>query len=304
LNVPIKGAVGVVTHRIGLHRHGSRIPWTTEDSARLRVIGNAIGNFLERKRVEEVLRESEERFRDLANTVPAVLWVCDGEGKQVFCNRYALTVAGQSQEQLAGHGWWELVHADDRERVAATFVAAIRAQSSFSVEFRIRRADQEYRWMLNTAVPRSAGGAYLGHVGIGLDVTDLKRGYEQHLATQHLESLGVLAAGVAHDFNNLLGAIIVRSESARAGLLPGSSVAEDVEQIRLTALRASEIVSQMMTFAGRESAPSTPIDLSALVGEMLDLVKVSISKTAVFKTDLAADLPTIQANPPEIRQWS
>ena len=206
------------------------------------MVGNAIGNFLEQQRSAEVLRESEKRFRDLANSIPAVLWIDDAEGHQTFCNRYALTLTGLPESRLAGEGWREVIHPDDLESAAAISVAALRAQAPFSTELRVRRADSEYRWMLTTAVPRFAGGNLRGHIEIGLDITELKLGYEQHLATQNLESLGVLAAGVAHDFNNLLGAIIVRSESALADLIPGSSPAEDAEQIRLTALRASEIV--------------------------------------------------------------
>ena len=127
------------------------------------------------------------------------------------------------------------------------------------------------------------------------------RNYEQHLAMQKLESLGVLAAGVAHDFNNLLGAIVARTESAQGELVPESPVADDVRQIRVTALRAAEIVSQLMTFAGQENTASTAIDLSSVVAKILDLLKLSIAKTAVLKTELASGLSSAARRLFEIR---
>jgi PAS domain S-box-containing protein len=302
LNVPIKGAAGVVTGRIGLHRHGDPMQWTPEDAARLRLAGNAIAGALERKRAEDSLRESEARFRDLADSAPISTWISGPDKLAVFYSRQAVEFSGRSLEELVGNGWMELVHPDDRERYVQACFAAADAREPLSTEVRFRRADGEYRWFLITGVPRMVDGAYQGHIGTGVDITDLKRGFERHLVTQKLESLGVLAAGVAHDFNNLLGAIIARAESAQIDLEPGSPATDDVEQIHVTALRAAEIVSQLMTFARQENAPHSAIDLSQLVAEMLELLKVSIGKTAVLKTELAPDLPAVRANPAEVRQ--
>ena len=302
LNVPIKGAAGMVTARIGLHRHGLRTPWLPEDAARLRVAGNAIFGAMERERASKALRESEERFRDLAESVPAAMWIGDKDGSLVFMNRYGIEQAGLPGERLYGVGWTRLVHPDDRERCLGIWSAAVSRRTPFSAEMRLRRPDGSYRCTLQTAVPRLVGGVYLGHFGIGLDITQLKFSHEQHVATQKLESLGVLATGIAHDFNNLLGAIVARAESAQIEIEPGSSVADDLAQIHLTALRAAEIVAQLMTFARQEGAAPAMIDLSSLVAEMLDLLKVSIAKTAILKTNLAPGLPTIRANAAELRQ--
>src|SRR5207244_4444433 len=125
-----------------------------------------------------------------------------------FYNRQVVEFTGLPMEQLIGDGWMETVHPDDREQYVATCFAAADGREAFSTEVRIRRADGEYRWILITGVPRIVHGTYRGHMGTGVDITDLKNTFEQHLATQKLESLGVLAAGVAHDFNNLLGAIV------------------------------------------------------------------------------------------------
>jgi PAS domain S-box-containing protein len=256
----------------------------------------------ERKRADEGLRASEERLRSLVDGAPVMTWMTGPDRQGTYYNVQALTFAGLTAAQLEGEGCHQLIHPDDLEPYLAATAAAAGERAPFSTEVRLRRADGEYRWMLVSGVPRMVNGEFHGHIHTGVDVTDLKRSYEQRLASQNLESLGVLAAGVAHDFNNLLGAIIVRSESAREDLPPGAPAAVDVEQIRRTAIRASQIVSQLMTFAARESAPSDTVDLSTLVSEMLDLLKVSISKSAILATELAPGLPPIRANPAELRQ--
>jgi two-component system, cell cycle sensor histidine kinase and response regulator CckA len=256
----------------------------------------------ERRRAEDALRQSEERLRHLVDAAPVMTWMSGPDRKATFYNARALAFAGVPMEELVGDEYVRLLHPEDRERYLEIAYGATDARTPFSTEVRYRRADGEYRWLLVSGVPRFVEGAFLGHIGTGVDITDLKRSYEEHLASQHLESLGVLAAGVAHDFNNLLGAILIRAESAQSVLEAGSSAAEDIDQIRVTALRATEIVSQLMLFAGQENAPSAAVDVSGLVAEMVNLLKVSVTKTAAFKTELAGDLPPIHANPAEIRR--
>jgi PAS domain S-box-containing protein len=119
---------------------------------------------------------------------------------------------------------------------------------------------------------------------------------------QKLESLGVLAGGIAHDFNNLLGSILAETDVALADLAAGSSPAEEIYKIKAVAIRASEIVRQLMIYAGQERAQLEPVDISRLVEEMLELLKISISKHAVLSTDLGKELPAVRGNAPQIRQ--
>ena len=262
-----------------------------------------VADISERKRAEAALKESEERFRTMADSAPVLIWVSGLDKLCNFFNTRWLEFTGRTLDQELGDGWVASVHPEDREGCFATYISSFDARHDFQREYRLRRADGEYRWVLDHGAARfSPGGAFAGYIGSCIDITDLKRSYEQHMANQKLESLGVLAAGVAHDFNNLLGAIVARAESAEIDIRPGSSLAEDVDQIRVTALRAAEIVSQLMTFARQETAPATDLDLSQLVGEMLDLLKVSIGKATYLRTQLASGLPAVRANPAEIRQ--
>jgi signal transduction histidine kinase/CheY-like chemotaxis protein len=119
---------------------------------------------------------------------------------------------------------------------------------------------------------------------------------------QKLESVGTLAGGIAHDFNNLLGGVLAQAELALSELAAGVSPEEELGAIREVAIRGSEIVRELMIYAGKETAVVTNVDVSRIITEMLELLKVSISKHAVLETHLAKDLPLVEANAARIRQ--
>ena len=262
-----------------------------------------VEDITDRKQAESAIKESEERFRNIADSAPVIMWVSSPHGLRTFFNKRWLEFTGRTMEQELGEGWTERIHPEDRERCLATYELSFGIRTNFQMEYRLLRSDGEYRYFLDHGVARvSDDGAFAGYIGSCVDITDLKSNYERHLAMQKLESLGVLAAGVAHYFNNLLGAIVAQAESARSELTAGSQAAADVEQIRVAALRAAEIASQLMTFASQENAPRAAVDLSKLVAETIALVRHSIAKSAVLTTELAADLPPVYANAHEIRQ--
>ncbi len=269
------------------------------NAARLRGV---MTDITESRRAQESLVESEERFRKIADAAPVLIWVYDERGHATYVNRQVLAFHGRSLEQLRGDGWKELVHADDRERVEGIVREAVASQRGYQMEFRQLRSDGEYRWMLSTAAPRFAGSDYAGHIGTMVDITQHRRDREQGLAAQKLESLGVLAGGVAHDFNNLLGSILANSELLLADLPAGAAAREGIDRINAVAARAAEIVRELMTFAGQENPSFEPVDVSSLVREMLELLKVSISKLAVIRVELADGLPAVMANASQIRQ--
>jgi two-component system cell cycle sensor histidine kinase/response regulator CckA len=256
-----------------------------------------------RKQAEAVIRESEERFRNLADSAPVMIWTCGPDRRCTFYNKRWQEFVGKTLEQVLATNWADEVHPEDRDRCIEIYLASFDARADYQFECRLRRFDGEYRWFLNRGVARSlSSGAFAGFVGCSIEITDLKRHYDQHLAMQKMESVGILASGVAHDFNNVLGSIAALAESAQSDLPRDSPAAADVARIHQTALGASHIASQLMTFARQDSAPAVPLDLSALIAEMLDLLKVSISKSAALQTSLARDLPPVSANPSEIRQ--
>jgi len=121
-------------------------------------------------------------------------------------------------------------------------------------------------------------------------------------AAQKLESVGTLASGIAHDFNNLLGAVLAEAELALAEFAEGASPEAELNAIRGFAKRGSEIVRELMIYAGKESEVLEPVDVSEIVEGMLELIKISISKHATLETALHQQLPAIQATVAQISQ--
>lgn len=261
------------------------------------------GSLRQRKRGEAALRASESRFRNLANTAPVMIVASGSNGRATFFNKTWLDFTGRTMEQELGEGWLENVHPEDLEHTRAQYSASMAGRAECKIEYRLRRADGEYRHVMCTGVPLfEPGGAFAGFIASCVDLTDIKSAQAEASERQNLESLGVLAGGIAHDFNNLLGGALAYSELARARMAEGAAPEDELRQIGALAVRGAEIVRQLMIFAGKETGALELVDVSSLVGEMLELLKVSISKHAVLNTSLGKGLPVVRGNPPQMRQ--
>jgi PAS domain S-box-containing protein len=257
----------------------------------------------ERRRAEAELRESEERFRLMADTAPIMLWMSGVDKQYTFFNKGWLDFTGRTIEQELGDGWAEDVHPDDRELSWKIYSEAFDAHRTFQMEYRLRRADGEYGCVLDTGVPRfDSNGAFAGYIGSCLDLTEFKRQHEHMLAMQKLESLGVIASGIAHDFNNLLSCILVDANHTVSELEPGSPARNGLQRIEAVAARASEIVRQIMAYARYGPQEMEAVDLCALINEMLRLLQVCLPQNVGIHLQLPDDLPPIRANSAQMRQ--
>jgi PAS domain S-box-containing protein len=129
----------------------------------------------ESKQIEIATRESESRFRLLADALPVGVWMSDSESRRIYFNRTWVEYTGQSIGWQLGDGWTHTLHPDDRQRYLDVYRAAFEAREPFSIEYRIRRHSGGYGWFLDTAVPRYGDdGSFRGYVGGCLDVTERK----------------------------------------------------------------------------------------------------------------------------------
>ncbi len=152
----------------------------------------------EAKRAELALRESEVRFRNISNHSPMMLWMTDPSGHCTHLNQRWYEFTGQTSETALGFGWFRAVHFNDRQTSERTFLAANQKREPFRLEYRLRRHDGEYRWVIDTASPRfSETGEFLGYIGSVIDIQERKsmeealRGAHELLAdkAKHLDSL-------------------------------------------------------------------------------------------------------------------
>jgi PAS domain S-box-containing protein len=143
----------------------------------------------ERARAEAAMRESEERFRNLADHAPVMMWVTDPSGYCTYLNRRWYEFTGQSGPEAEGFGWLDTTHPDDKTKAETVFREANERHAPFRLEYRLRRADGVYRWAIDAAAPRfGPGGEFLGYVGSVIDIDERReieealRKSEAHLA--------------------------------------------------------------------------------------------------------------------------
>jgi PAS domain S-box-containing protein len=133
----------------------------------------------ERKEAETVLQETEERFHLVADTAPVMIWMAGADKLCTYFNSPWLQFTGRRSEDELGNGWTKGVHPDDLQGRWETYANAFDRHESFQMEYRLRRYDGEYRWMLDQGLPRLSGdGSFAGYIGSCIDITDRKLAQE------------------------------------------------------------------------------------------------------------------------------
>ncbi len=128
-----------------------------------------------RKRAEQTLRESEERFRLVANSAPSLIWMAGTDKHCNFFNQGWLNFTGRPIQEELGDGWVSGVHPDDVQRCLEFYSDSFEARAEFEMEYRLLRADGDYRWIVDRGVPRFASdGTFCGYIGSCVDITDRK----------------------------------------------------------------------------------------------------------------------------------
>ena len=208
------------------------------------------------------LRTSEERFRIMADTAPAMLWVSDASGTCVFLSRAWCDYTGQDEESALKFGWLDAVHPDDRAASARLFLAATARQEPFALDYRVRRHDGEYRWMVDAGRPRFGDdGAFLGFVGSVVDVHGRKQ--MENALRQADQRKDEFLATLAHELRNPLAPLQTGIELLR--LRGAAALAEPKHRNPLT----------MMDRQLRH--------LVRLVDELLDVSRITRGKVQLCK---------------------
>ncbi len=180
--------------------------WTDEEIRLVEEVAERTRAVVERARAESALRESEARFRNMADHAPVMMWVTDPSGHCTYLNRLWYEFTGQAEVEALGLGWTEATHPEDRQRAADAFLSVNADRAPFRVEYRLRRADGVHRWAIDAASPRfGEDGGFLGYVGSVIDIDERREAEERAreseaatraLAAQQAATLAQLAEGV------------------------------------------------------------------------------------------------------------
>ena len=243
-----------------------------------------------RRDAADALRRSEARFRALADSAPAMLWVTEPDGLCSFLSRGWYEFTGQSPEQGLGWGWLDAVHPEDRDTTRDVILRANAGKEPVAVDYRLRRWDGMYRWVVDAARPRfGPGGEYLGFTGSVIDIHDRKRVEEQLRQAAKMEAIGRLAGGLAHDFNNQLQAVagFARFVEADAGLSQDARV--DLQEIKKSAERMASLTRQLLAFSRQQVLMPETLELAAAVADAQPLLQRLIGPAVEFVTESAPE---------------
>ena len=271
-----------------------------------RVIG-AMQDLTERKRAEAALRDRDLQYEEVFDNISVCMFLIDvtleGRFKFVGFNRAEEEAVGLSNAEVSGKFVEDVFGEELANKLTADYRRCLDAGRAIHYDSELS-LPRGRRYFHSSLIPvRNDAGVINRIIGACIDTTDLRRTQEEALAKQNLEGLGVLAGGIAHDFNNVLGGILAQTDLVEPDLPVGSASIQELQRIKTAALRGSEIVRELMIYAGQDETNLVePVDISHLVREILELLKVSISKQAVLRTDLSDDLPPVLGNSPQIRQ--
>jgi two-component system cell cycle sensor histidine kinase/response regulator CckA len=250
----------------------------------------------------EEIHESGGLFRTFADSAPSMICLFGPDRRATFFNPAWLSFTGNSLAQELGDGWLRGVHPDDVDCCLAGYNSSFDALRTSCIEYRLRRAGGEYRLIACTISPWYKAGALEGYVASCTDVADVKPSQEEAFDRRELENLRALTGGVAHDFNNLMGSILAQAELLETELPQDLSHSQAIQRIKGLATQSAEIGRELMVYSGQQKAALEPLNISQIVEDMLELLKLTISKHASLKTDLARRLPSVLGRAAQVRQ--
>jgi PAS domain S-box-containing protein len=202
--------VGLANHTVLIGKDGVEHPVDDSGAPIRDHQGSLLGAVLvfrditERRRTERALAESEARFRMMADTAPVMIWTSGVDTRRDYFNRPWREFTGRRMEQESDNGWSEGIHPADYQRYLDTYLGAFQSRQGFEIEYRLRRADGEYRWVYDHGVPRfDSSGEFAGYIGSCIDVTERKRAEDEQRFLDEVST--VLASSL--DYQSTLNSV-------------------------------------------------------------------------------------------------
>jgi PAS domain S-box-containing protein len=243
-----------------------------------------------RQRDQQALQESEERFRLLADTAPVLIWMRDTTGAGTYFNRRWLEFTGRTAVQEAGDRWREGIHPQDKENFDAVYEKAFQNREAFTMEFRLRRADGEFRWLLTSGVPRLLpDGTFAGYVGSSTDIAERKATEAELLRAKNnaesanqakSEFLAMMSHEIRTPMNGVMGFTDLLLDS---DLNPEQREYAQTIQTSGTCLLA--IINDILDFskieAGKFQIDAAPFDFKSTARDVVELLRVRANEKGI-----------------------
>ncbi len=263
----------------------------------------------ERKRAEQTIRDSETRFRMVAECLAEGLMITDRDDRCVYSNGRLAEMLGYQRSALDGRPSMDFVAASYRDQIREKTAARYLGQSE-RYEAQMLRQDGANIWVEVTAGPyQNSAGEIIGTLASITDITDRKRAERERekleaqlRRSQKMETIGTLAGGVAHDFNNILTPILGYGEMAKFHLTKENPARADLEQIIQAAHRARDLVRQILTFSRQGDQERKPVLLQLIIKEALKLTRASLPTTIEIREEIDGNCDPVLCEPTQVHQ--
>ena len=255
----------------------------------------------ESKRLENALRESEEKYRNLVENINDVIFSTDENGNITYVSPAIKTSIGYDPSEVIGRNFSEFIHKDDLPYVLNRFQGILYGELE-PAEYRILAKTGAYRWVRSSSSPVYKGDNIVGLRGIFADITEQKHLEDQLRQAHKMEAIGTLASGIAHEFNNILGIIIGNTELAINDVSEWNPAQDCLEEIRAASLRAKDVVRQILNFARKSHIKRKPVPLSPIIRHTFKLIRASLPSSIDIRQNISCEHDTVLADPTQISQ--
>jgi PAS domain S-box-containing protein len=253
------------------------------------------------RETEAALRDSEARYRMLAEYAPDMIVEHDENGHIVYANARTLAFSGYSADQIDGLQFPEWSHPDDLDACARAFQAVLQGIPTRLVH-RLRRADGEYVWLASSGAPVVTASGAVHMIAQSRDLTEELSLQEQLRQAQKMEAIGRLAGGVAHDFNNLLTVIGGYAGLIETAVPRGTPASAAAHEIQDATDRAAGLTRQLLALSRRQLAERRPVDLNVAIRGLEPVLRRALSESIALELRLDPELPFVEADPSQLDQ--
>ncbi|MBA3030038.1 MAG: PAS domain S-box protein [Desulfobacteraceae bacterium] len=258
----------------------------------------------ERKKIEQKLMESEERFRELAELLPETIFETHENGRLVFVNKNAYTYFKYSMEDFKqGLSIFDMVAPRDRDKAIKNFNRILNGEEIGIKEYQLLSKDGRVFPGMVLAAARYKNNKITGLRGFIVDLTERKKLETQLAQSQKMESIGTMAGGIAHDFNNILGAIIGYSELLEFfRKMDEEEIESHLSKILEAAYRAKDLVKRILMFSRQSEPEQKPLLIVPVVMETLKLLRASLPSTIEISKQVETIKEAIYGDATQIHQ--
>jgi PAS domain S-box-containing protein len=261
-------------------------------------------NITDRKRSEEALLKSEEKYRSILESIDDAYFETDLEGSLTFVNKAMVEMLGYTEEELLGEKFIKYEDEENYQIVARAFARVLKTgKKSGLINCTVFTKQKEIKHIgIIASAMKDKDGNITGIQGVARDVTEQRTLEQQLQQTQKMEAIGNLAGGVAHDFNNILSGILGYAQLIKIHPDSKSRVLSFVDHIIKASSRASGLIDQILLFSRKGESRKVPSDLGVITKEVLKLLRASIPSTIEIKHHFESDLTPVLADQTQIHQ--